>query len=289
MNIHQLELFYHVTLHRGVSRAAKALDKEQPTLSKQINDLENQLRVKLYHRRPFRLTEPGETLFRGIEPFFRELPRLEEQVRGGDTLRIGSSPVVLMDHLPAIEKVVRKQFPKLRLVLLEAGQLQLLQWLDHGEIDLAITLLPEELPQKMFGKLLLEVPLILLVPKGHRLKTAKTLWQQPKIREKLICLTPDELVCRKFQQELKTRNVEWRPEIEAGSLDLIEHYVRQNYGVGLSVRLPGMRLSPKLRILEMPDFPSVPVGILWRDNEDKLVRALREQVEKRAAQFLIKN
>ncbi len=41
MNVHQLELFYHVALNEGVSAAARALDKEQPTLSKQINDLEN--------------------------------------------------------------------------------------------------------------------------------------------------------------------------------------------------------------------------------------------------------
>ena len=74
MNVHQLELFFHVVLHQGVSPAARALEKEQPTLSKQINDLEDSLRAKLYHRRPFRLTEKGEILFRSIEPFSAAFP-----------------------------------------------------------------------------------------------------------------------------------------------------------------------------------------------------------------------
>lgn len=285
MNVHQLELFYHVVRHEGVSQAAKALDKEQPTLSKQINDLEDCLRVKLYHRRPFKLTQPGQALFHGIEPFFRELPRLEEQVRGGDTLRIGASPIVLMDHLPAVEKQVRKQFPNLHLVLREANQPQLAQWLERGEIDLAITLLPEELPQKVFARPLLEMPLILLVRKSSPLTSAAPLWKQPEVQESLICLTPDELVCRKFQQALKRLEVEWRPQIEVGSLNLVEHYVQEGYGIGLSVRVPGFRLSPKLRVIELPDFPTVPLGMLWRDDQDRLLRAFRAQVEQRAGQI----
>ena len=77
-------MFYYVAIHRGVSPAAKALGKEQPTLSKQINDLEDHLRVKLYHRRPFQLTEKGGELFAAIESFFRDLPRLEQKVRAAN-------------------------------------------------------------------------------------------------------------------------------------------------------------------------------------------------------------
>lgn len=285
MNVHQLELFYHVVLHQGVSQAAKALDKEQPTLSKQINELEEQLHVKLYQRRPFKLTERGEVLFRGIEPFFRELPRLEEQVRGRDTLRIGSSPIVLMDYLPAVEQQVRKQFPRLRLMLLDANQPQLSRWLDAREIDLAITLLPDDLPQKVFAQALVELPPVLLVPKNHPLKNAGELWAQPPISHKLICLASDELPCKKFQAELIRRGLEWRPEIEVGSLSLVEHYVEQGYGVGLSLQVPKRKLSAKLRMIELPGFPRLSLGMLWRDNEAGLLRSFREHVERAATQL----
>jgi DNA-binding transcriptional LysR family regulator len=287
MNVHQLELFFHVVVNQGVSSAARALDKEQPTLSKQINDLEDSLCVRLYHRRPFRLTGKGEMLFRAIEPFFRSLPRLEQQVKGGDSIRIGASPIFLTDHLPVVEKQVRKAFPKLHLVLRESNQPQLLQDIERGEIDLAITLLPGQLPQKIFAKPLFQLRLILLAPKKHKLDSAAELWKQPEIDEPLICLTPEEMICREFQQTLKRMEIEWRPRIEVASLDLVAHYVQAGYGIGLSVRIPGVKLPPSLRSIELPDFPAIPLGLLWRDNQDKLVRAFRECVEERAAKMAV--
>ncbi len=285
MNIYHLELFYHVVVHEGVSEAARALDKEQPTLSKQINDLEDYLRVKLYHRRPFKLTEKGELLFSAIERFFQDLPRLEQQVKGGDTLRIGASPIVLTHHLPAVEKQVRRQFPNLHLVLRESSQYQISRWIEHGDIDLAVTLLPRELPPKVFCKLLFELPLVLLVPRKSNLRSAAELWRQPEISQNLISLTPEEMVCREFQSTLKRMGIEWRPQIEVGSLHLVEHYVQQGYGIGLSVSVPGMPLSTRLRSLVLPDFPAVPLGMMWRDDHDRLLRVFRAEVEKRAAEL----
>ena len=282
MNVHQLELFYHVVINQGVSQAARALDKEQPTLSKQINDLEDSLRAKLYHRRPFKLTEKGEILYRAIEVFFKNLPKVEQQVRGADMIRLGASPIFLMDHLPAIEKRVRKTFPSLHLVLREANQPQLLQWVEYGEVDLAITLLPKEAPQKVFAKPLVHLPLILLAPKNSKLTTADHLWKEAEIQESLVCLTPNEMVCQEFQQTLSGLEVEWRPRIEVGSLRLVEHYVQEGYGIELSVRVPGVRVPPNLRALELPNFPVLCLGMLWRDNEDRLLRVFREQVEQRA-------
>lgn len=285
MNVHQLELFYHVVRHQGVSPAARALDREQPTLSRQINDLEQSLHVKLYHRRPFKLTDKGELLFRGIEPFFRDLPRLEELVRGGDIIRIGASPIVLIQHLPAVEREVRKTFPNLHLLLREANQPQLLQWLERGEIDLAITLLPRELPPKLFTRPLVDIPLILLVPKASHVTSVRDLLGRTDSRPGLICLPPGEMVCREFQQWLQTEDVEWRPRIEVGSLNLVEHYVQEGYGVGLSVSVPGIRISPELRALPLPGCRPIPLGMLWRDHSDRLIRAFRVEVERRADQL----
>jgi DNA-binding transcriptional LysR family regulator len=185
-----------------------------------------------------------------------------------------------------VEKQVRKTFPNLHLVLRESNQPQLLQDIERGEIDLAITLLPGGLPQKIFAKPLHQLPLILLVLKKHKLISAAELWRHSEIDEPLICLTPEELVCREFQQTLKRMEIEWRPRIEVGSLDLVAHYVQQGYGIGLSLRIPGVKLSPKLRAIELPDFPTIPLGLLWRDNQDKLVRTFRERVEERAAKMV---
>ena len=61
MNIHHLELFYYVATHRGVSAAARHIPYgiQQPAISAQILQLEQQLGVALFRRRPFDLTDEG--------------------------------------------------------------------------------------------------------------------------------------------------------------------------------------------------------------------------------------
>jgi DNA-binding transcriptional LysR family regulator len=158
--------------------------------------------------------------------------------------------------------------------------------LEHGDLDLAITLLPAQVAQKTFVQPLLNVPLILLVPKASSLQSAEFLWKLPEIQENLICLAQDEMICREFQEALKRMEVDWRPGIEVGSIDLVEHYVQQGYGIGLAVRVPGRRLSPKVRIIDLPKFPLLRLGMLWRDNEDKLINAFREEALTHAKQFV---
>src|SRR5687767_4594770 len=95
MNIHHLELFYYVARFGGVSAAARRIPYgiQQPAISAQIIQLENNLGATLFTRRPFKLTKAGEELFRFIEPFFGGLDELGRRLRGGAemSLRIGAT------------------------------------------------------------------------------------------------------------------------------------------------------------------------------------------------------
>ena len=109
MNIHHLELFYYVARHGGISEAVRNIPYgiQQPAVSGQIAQLEEFLGTTLFHRRPFALTPAGEKLYRFIEPFFPGIEVMTSDLQGGamHQLRIGSSDVVLRDHLPALLQV----------------------------------------------------------------------------------------------------------------------------------------------------------------------------------------
>jgi hypothetical protein len=64
MNIHHLELFYHVARHGGISGAVRHMPCaiQQPAVSNQIRQLEEDLGVKLFERQPFQLTPEGGKL-----------------------------------------------------------------------------------------------------------------------------------------------------------------------------------------------------------------------------------
>jgi DNA-binding transcriptional LysR family regulator len=290
MNPHQLELFYHVARFKGVSRAARQMPYgiQQPSISAQVNALERDLGVTLYERHPFKLTPAGEELFKFVEPFFGRIAEVREELLGAARIRIGASPIVFRDYLPPVIEAVQRQFPGLNMILRALNQPELIDGLERDELDVIISLIPDNLSPSVRTVEIITLPLILLAPKGSKIKSATELWGNGRIQESLISLGPNELICQQFQQHLTKLGLSWLPKMEMDSLELIEKYVEGGYGFGLSVRLPNKKLSPKVRAIELPDLPPVKLGILHRGEpsaENKVRRAFLEEVRKQAARF----
>jgi len=70
MHLHRIEIFYHVARCRGIAEAARRMPYgiQQPAISEQILLLEEELGVKLFERRPFRLTTHGRYLYEAARP-----------------------------------------------------------------------------------------------------------------------------------------------------------------------------------------------------------------------------
>lgn len=287
MNIHHLELFYYVARYGGVREAVRNIPYgiQQPAISHQVSTLEDSLGVTLFHRRPFALTTAGEKLYNFIQPFFANLDMMEEELRENTAhhIRIGSSEVVLRDHLPAVVEAVRKKFPNLKLTLREGYQPQLEDFLQNQEIDIAITLLEKKPPQGVCVVSLLKLPLVLLVPKKSKITSAEELWKKDKIDETLLCLPSNEVICKNFQKGLAKLGIDWFPGIELSSLQLIQTYVENGYGIGLSVAVPKAKISPELRVLPLNGFAPVDFGVFWQGRLKPVTTAFIEAVKDRAA------
>ena len=258
MNIHHLELFYYVARHGGISEAVRKIPYgiQQPAVSGQVLQLEEFLGITLFQRRPFALTPPGEELYKFIQPFFDNLESMTGKLRGEATqhVRIGASEIVLRDHLPTPLENVRKKFPNLKVTLRTGYQPQLESWVQKQELDLAVTVLEGRPPAGVNAMPMLKLPLLLLVEKSSRIRSAEELWQRDKIDETLICLQANEAILKNFQQGLARLEVDWFPRIEVGSLMLVEPYVANGYGIGVSVRVPKASGCPNVRALPLPNF-----------------------------------
>jgi DNA-binding transcriptional LysR family regulator len=289
MNIHHLELFYYVARHGGITEAVRNIPYgiQQPAVSGQVAQLEEYLGVTLFQRRPFSLTPAGEKLYKFIEPFFVNLDVIASELQGGKArqIRIGASTIVLRDHLPELCQNVRKRFPNLKITLREGYPAQFEALLLKGELDLAVTTVEKKPAPGLRAVALIELPLALLVEKASRITAAEQLWQRDKIEEPLICLPPAEAICKNFQQGLLRLGADWFPSIEVSSLELIETYVANGFGVGLSVQVPNASTSPKLRALPLPDFPPVIVGALWHGKSSALLQAFLDEIQLRAKRF----
>ncbi|MDB6122707.1 MAG: Transcriptional regulator, LysR family [Pedosphaera sp.] len=286
MNIHHLELFYYVARHGGISEAVRNIPYgiQQPAVSGQIAQLEEFLGTTLFHRRPFALTAPGEKLYLFIEPFFSRLDGIASELQGGmaHQVRIGSSDIVLRDHLPELLQTARKKFPQLKLTLREGYQPELESLLQKQEIDLAVTLIEKKPISGIQSQALLELPLILVVEKSSPLKSADELWKRDRIDEPLICLPASEAICKNFQQGLNRLGIDWFPGIEVSSVDIIQTYVANGFGIGLTVSIPKTKLSPNIRTIPLPDFAPVIMGALWRGRPSPPVQLILDELQRRA-------
>jgi DNA-binding transcriptional LysR family regulator len=286
MNVHHLELFYYVARHGGIMPAVRNIPYgiQQPAVSSQISQLEEFLGVTLFQRRPFTLTAEGEKLFRFIQPFFANLDKTASEIQGGQAryIRIGASTIVLREYLPGLFQAVRKKFSGLKMSLREGFPAQLEALLQADEIDLAITLIEKKSVPGIHSLALLELPPVLLVEKNSGLKLAAELWRRDRIEEPLICFPPGEPLGKNFQQKLGELGVDWFPSIEASSADLIETYVANGLGIGVSVAIPRKPLPSKVRALALDGFPPVTIGALWRGRKTPLLQTFLDELQVRA-------
>jgi len=127
----------------GFQSAARRLNMAQPPLSRQIRDLERQLGVTLFERRPTRLTEAGRQFVAGARRIVGDADRLVRELSRGElaeltgTVRVGYLPAAGYDTIPMLERAVAEEHPG---IALEAAK----HWapdraLLDGEVEAVLT------------------------------------------------------------------------------------------------------------------------------------------------------
>jgi len=269
LNVHHLELFYHVARCEGIVAACRQMPYgiQQPAMSAQVARLEEELGTRLFERRPFRLTSAGRTLYDFIAPFFGRLEDIEQLVRGtlAHTVRLAGLTEVMREHVPALLGRMRETYPDLKVTLQEIDQRGAERLIAEGEADIAITVLESRLPPGFRSSILARLPqgLLVLASSPYR-RAADVLKAGAGGRLPLISLPPHEMLPRLFQRGLAKRQLAWRTAMETNSQDLVSIYVRNGLGVGLVVATPDLALDSSVRFLPLKEFDPLPIGAFWR-------------------------
>lgn len=145
MDVKILRNFLEVAATGSVTKAASNLGISQPTLSKQIKDLEAELGCKLFVRSSYsvRLTEEGMVLRRRAEDIVGMVDTAVEEIRsmdggsGGD-IRVGCAESEGIRHLARCFGELREQNPGMRLHLYSGNTEDLSARLEGGFLDFAV-------------------------------------------------------------------------------------------------------------------------------------------------------
>ena len=176
MDFKRLGYFAQVAELGSLSRTAERLRIAQPSLSRQMRLLEEELGVTLFTRgaRGMQLTEAGEVLYARIAGPLREIGHALYEVRAlptqtGGSVVFGMPPTTVQMLAGSLARRVATYAPKISLRIVDAYTGYLLQWMESGELDAAILYGPT--PPGLNASKLLEDELMLVGPPQSPLAT----------------------------------------------------------------------------------------------------------------------
>lgn len=145
MEFRVLEYFLAVVKEESISGAAKFLHLSQPTLSRQLKDMENELGKTLFIRsnRKIKLTEEGLILRKRAEEIIELMKKAQAEINLSDeilagNIYIGAGETVGVRELIRVFKNLRKEYPLINLHIVSGDKTTVLEDLEHGLIDFAL-------------------------------------------------------------------------------------------------------------------------------------------------------
>lgn len=239
------QLRYVVALARtgNFSRAAEQCHVSQPSLSQQVQKLEEELSERLFDRmkRETKLTAHGEVFLRRagkileeVDAAKREMADARNLLRG--TLTIGVLPTIAPYLLPALMAAFMEKFPGVELVVNEDTTARLLKLAHSYEVDLALASLPIQDDRLAVRELFAE-ELLLALPPSHPLTRKRTVAVGDLKAERLIVMKDGHCLGDQVLGFCDRR--ELRPNISFRSAQLETIQALVSAGIGLSL-IPAM-------------------------------------------------
>ena len=194
MEFRHLRYFVAVAEEESVTRAAKKLHVTQPTLSRQISDLEDELGVALFDHsaRAIGLTGVGRVFLEEARAVLQRGDLAVQMIRavaGGKrgAINVGYAPSPTVELLPQILRLFQETNPDIRVQLHDTSGAETIAGLHSGALDIAITV--QGLQKTMAGLVFEELrryAMCVAVPVGHRLAIARKITLKQLVNEPLI-------------------------------------------------------------------------------------------------------
>lgn len=292
MTISQLEYVLAVAKHQNFTEAAKRSFVTQPTLSMQIQKLEEELGIQIFNRKkkPIALTEIGKKIVEQAKIIVDESNRMNDivdQQKGfiGGEFRLGIIPTVIPTLLPMFLKIFIKKYPKVNLIINELPTQAMIKQLINGTIDVGIAATPLE-NEAIKEQVLYYEPFVGFVPENNRLFKSKKLEANDLDIDEILLLEDghcfkDNIInlCKPKQHSVP------KPfELGSGNFNTLIKLAKEGLGMTLLPYLDSIELAEKdrkyLREFIKP-APAREISLVFHKSQLKIqmVKALKECID----------
>lgn len=292
MNIQQLEYIVAVDNCRHFLKAAEKCFVTQATLSMMIKKLEEELGVKIFDRshQPVIPTETGNKIIAQAKIIIQENNRMkeivkEEQGQLSGELKIGIIPTLAPYLLPLFIQSFLKKYPSVRLKISELTTSNIIQKLEHRDLDVGLLSTPLNLNFLREETLFYE-PLIVYTSSKDTLLNKKLILAKD-IDINRLCLL-EEGHCLRLQAinlcDLRNKDKDIRQmEFETGSIETLKRIVEENNGITILPLLAYKEMSAeqkdRVRFFKKP-VPVREIGLVTYRYfvKEKLIQKLKEEI-----------
>lgn len=292
----QLEYIVAVDKHRHFGKAADECHVTQPTLSMQIQKVEEEIGYPIFDRlkKPIMPTDKGQKFIAQAKVLLHEHHKLMDLSKhqsgeiSGD-LRLGVIPTIAPYLLPLFLESFSKQYPKVHLNIDEMKTEDILSKLRADEIDAGILATPLH-ESGLRERPIFYEPFYLYVGKSHPLNARKRIKEDDLSGEDMWLLSDGHCFrtqivryCSLKKEESVFPNVHF----EGGSVDTLRNMIRKSHGYTLVPGLFVETLSEAekrdyVREIEKP-VPSREVSLIYRRDQWKsdVLKALEDTIRKK--------
>ena len=290
MTITQLNYVLAVAEFQNFTLAAEKCFVTQPTLSMQIQKLEDELDVKIFDRnkKPIQLTDVGRKIVEQAKNIVNEADRIQdivEQQKGfvGGDFKIGIIPTVMPTLLPMFLNNFINRYPKINLIIEEHTTEEIISRLHKGQLDAAIAATPLNEPN-LKEKVLYYEPFVGYYPVAFRGNLKHLTPDDLNINEILLlqdghCFTNGILnICHASKLDQSRRF-----ELTSGSFETLIGLANEGLGVTFLPYLHTLTLTEKNKenLLPFADpKPAREVSLIFSKNELKIhiIEALKDTI-----------
>ncbi len=290
MTITQLQYVLAVAEYRNFTLAAEKCFVTQPTLSMQIQKVEEELGILIFDRskKPIQLTDIGQKIVSQAKNIVNESDRIKDivdQQKGfiGGEFRLGIIPTVMPTLLPMFLNNFIKKYPKVKLLIEELNTQEIITRLNNGHLDAAIAATPLG-EEKIKEIVLYYEPFVAYIPESHSNFGKKEI--------EVSDLNPDEILLLRDGHCFRDGIVNLcninsahsnKFQIESGSFETLIKLADEGLGTTLLPYLHTLDLkekdNAKLRHFTDPK-PSREVSLIFPKSELKMhiIEALRSTI-----------
>lgn len=291
MTITQLQYVLAVAEHKNFTLAAEKCFVTQPTLSMQIQKIEEELKVQIFDRskKPIQLTEIGQKIVNQAKNIVIEADRIKDIVEHqkgfiGGEFRLGIIPTIMPTLLPMFLNNFIKKYPKVKLIIEELNTDEIILRLKKGHLDAAIAATPLE-DEKIKEIVLYYEPFVAYIPDNFAISHKNEIEVSDLNVDDILLLQDGHCFRDGILNLCKTQDINASNsfQLESGSFETLIKLADEGLGTTLLPYLHTLDLKEKdkskLRHFKEPK-PAREVSLIYPKNELKIhiIDALRNTI-----------